>query len=143
MSIRTLAQFESHFWEAPNIPRGSVDIKSDVFPLLFFKQYSDVHDDEHASRLEKFDGNQEAARFSEMTRCGRFLLTDEHLQRLVRAYKHFNDKPGYTRVVPLNEFRMEKEKLSIPLYVGGETQAQTEAATETATKTLPDALAGG
>jgi hypothetical protein len=32
--------------------------------------------------------------------------------------------------------------LSIPLYVGGETQAQTDAATETATTALPDALAG-
>ena len=30
--------------------------------------------------------------------------------------------------------------MSIPLYVGGETQARTDAATETATTALPDAF---
>jgi hypothetical protein len=27
-------------------------------------------------------------------------LTDEHLQRIVRAYQDFKDEPGFTRVVP-------------------------------------------
>ena len=67
-------------------------------------------------------------------------LTDEHLQRVVRAYREFTDEPGFTRVVPIEEIRAKEGNLSIPLYVGGETQAQTDAATETATTALPDAL---
>ena len=69
-------------------------------------------------------------------------LTDEHLQRVVRAYQDFKDEPGFTRVVPINEIRAKEGNLSIPLYVGGETQAQTDAAAESATSALPDALAG-
>ena len=68
-------------------------------------------------------------------------LTDEHLQRVVRAYQDFQDEPGFTRVVPIEEIRAKEGNLSIPLYVGGETQAQTDAATENATTALPDALA--
>ena len=67
-------------------------------------------------------------------------LTDEHLQRVVRAYQDFKDEPGFTRVVPIEEIRAKEGNLSIPLYVGGETQAQTDAATETATTALPVAL---
>jgi type I restriction-modification system DNA methylase subunit len=68
-------------------------------------------------------------------------LTDEHLQRVVRAYQDFKDEPGFTRVVPIEEIRAKEGNLSIPLYVGGETQAQTDAANETATTALPGALA--
>ena len=68
-------------------------------------------------------------------------LTDEHLQRVVRAYQDFKDEPGFTRVVPIEEIRAKEGNLSIPLYVGGETQAQTDAASKTATTALPDALA--
>ena len=68
-------------------------------------------------------------------------LTDEHLQRVVRAYQDFKDEPGFTRVVPIEEIRAKEGNLSIPLYVGGETQAQTDAAAGTATTALPDALA--
>jgi len=67
-------------------------------------------------------------------------LTDEHLQRVVRAYQDFKDEPGFTRVVPIEEIRTKEGNLSIPLYVGGETQAQTDAATEIASTALPDAL---
>jgi type I restriction enzyme M protein len=48
----TLSQLESHLWEAANIFRGPVDaadFKTYVFPLLFFKRISDVHDEEYAS----------------------------------------------------------------------------------------------
>jgi len=69
-------------------------------------------------------------------------LTEEHLQRIVRAYQDFKDEPGFTRVVPMEEIRAKDGNLSIPLYVGGETQAQTDAAAETATTALPDALSG-
>lgn len=69
-------------------------------------------------------------------------LTDDHLQRVVRAYQDFKDEPGFTRVVPIEEIRAKEGNLSIPLYVVGETQAQTDAATEMAAMALPDALAG-
>jgi type I restriction enzyme M protein len=68
-------------------------------------------------------------------------LTDQHLKRVVQAYQDFKDEPGLTRVAPIEEIRAKEGNLSIPLYVGGETQAQTNAATETATTALPDALA--
>jgi type I restriction enzyme M protein len=68
-------------------------------------------------------------------------LADEQLQCVVRAYQDFKDEPGFTRVVPIEEIRAMEGNLSIPLYVGGETQAQTDAATESATTALPDALA--
>jgi hypothetical protein len=42
--------------------------------------------------------------------------------------------------VPIEGIRAKEGNLSIPLYVGGETQAQTDAATETATTALPVAL---
>ena len=63
------------------------------------------------------------------------------LARVVRAYQNFKDEPGFTRVVPIEEIRAKEGNLSIPLYVGGETQAQADAATVTATTALPDALA--
>ena len=42
--------------------------------------------------------------------------------------------------MPIEEIRANEGNMSIPLYVGGETQAQTDAATETATIALPVAL---
>jgi len=59
---------------------------------------------------------------------------------VVRAYQDFKDEPGFTCVVPIEGIRAKEGNLSIPLYVGGETQAQTDAATETATIALPVAL---
>jgi type I restriction enzyme M protein len=64
----TLSQLENHLWESANILRGPVDaadFKSYVFPLLFFKRVSDVHDEEHATALQEFDGDLDAALFSE------------------------------------------------------------------------------
>ena len=51
-------------------------------------------------------------------------LTDEHLQRVVRAYQDFKDEPGFTRVVRIEEIRAKDGNLNIPLYVGGETQGR-------------------
>ena len=64
----TLSALESHLWEAANILRGPVDaadFKTYVFPLLFFKRISDVHDEEHAAALQEFEGDEEAALFPE------------------------------------------------------------------------------
>ena len=68
MSALTLSKLESHLWEAANILRGPVDaadFKTYVFPLLFFKRISDVHDEEHEAALKEFDGDEEAALFPE------------------------------------------------------------------------------
>jgi type I restriction enzyme M protein len=62
----TLGQLESHLWEAANILRGPVDaadFKTYVFPLLFFKRISDVHDEEYATALAESDGDEEYALF--------------------------------------------------------------------------------
>jgi type I restriction enzyme M protein len=69
-------------------------------------------------------------------------LTDDHIERIVQAYEKFKDEPGFTRVATLEDIRAKEGNLSIPLYVGGEMQAQTYAATGTSTTALPDAVAG-
>ena len=68
MSSLTLTKLESHLWEAANILRGPVDaadFKTYVFPLLFFKRISDVHDEEYEAAMKEFDGDEEAALFPE------------------------------------------------------------------------------
>ena len=62
----SLARLESHLWEAANILRGPVDaadFKTYVFPLLFFKRISDVHDEEYQSALAEAAGDEEYAKF--------------------------------------------------------------------------------
>ena len=62
----TLSQLEWHLWEAANILRGPVDaadFKTYVFPLLFFKRISDVHDEEHEAALKEAEGDEEYALF--------------------------------------------------------------------------------
>ncbi len=64
--VVTVSQLESHLWEAANILRGPVDaadFKTYVFPLLFFKRISDVHDEEYQSALTESGGDEEYARF--------------------------------------------------------------------------------
>lgn len=68
------------------------------------------------------------------------LRHDGHVKRVVRAYQDFKDETSFTRVVPIEEIRAKEGNLSIPLYVGGETQARTDAAAGTATTALPEAL---
>ncbi len=48
-------------------------------------------------------------------------LTNEHLSRIVAAYREFNEMPGFTRIASLGEVRAKDGNLSIPLYVGSET----------------------
>lgn len=64
----SLNQLESHLWEAANILRGPVDaadFKTYVFPLLFFKRISDVHDEEYQAALSEAAGDEEYAKFSQ------------------------------------------------------------------------------
>lgn len=44
-------------------------------------------------------------------------LTDDHIQRIVAAYRAFGDKDGFARVVGNDEIREKGNNLSIPLYV--------------------------
>jgi type I restriction enzyme M protein len=44
-------------------------------------------------------------------------LTDDHIERIVKAYERFKDEPGFTRVAGLEEIRAKDGNLSIPLYV--------------------------
>jgi len=54
----TLAQLESHLWEAANILRGSpvdrTNWKSYILPLLFFKRICDVWDEEFQEMVEMY-----------------------------------------------------------------------------------------
>jgi type I restriction enzyme M protein len=55
-------------------------------------------------------------------------LTDDHLERIVKAYQRFKDEPGFTRVATLEEIRAKDGNLSIPLYVAsGNGQPETKA----------------
>ena len=87
MAAHTLAlgELESHLWEAANILRGPVDaadFKTYVFPLLFFKRISDVHDEEYRVALEEADGDEEYARFPQNFR---FQVPEDCHWRDVRA----------------------------------------------------------
>ena len=62
----TLPQLENHLWASANILRGPVDaadFKTYIFPLLFFKRISDVHDEERQAALEEGGGDVEYASF--------------------------------------------------------------------------------
>jgi len=81
----TLSQLESHLWEAANILRGPVDaadFKTYVFPLLFFKRISDVHDEEYAAALAEANGDEEYAKFPQNYR---FQIPDDCHWNDVRA----------------------------------------------------------
>ncbi|MBI4331877.1 MAG: SAM-dependent DNA methyltransferase [Chloroflexi bacterium] len=61
-----IGQLESYLWEAANILRGPVDaadFKTYVFPLLFFKRISDVHDEEYQAAMTESGKDEEYARF--------------------------------------------------------------------------------
>ena len=44
-------------------------------------------------------------------------LTDEHQQRILGAYRDFEDKPGFAKVVDRDDVARNGNSLSIPLYV--------------------------
>jgi len=61
-----LAALEAHLWEAANILRGPVDaadFKTYIFPMLFFKRISDVHDEEYEAALSESGEDEEYALF--------------------------------------------------------------------------------
>jgi type I restriction enzyme M protein len=46
-------------------------------------------------------------------------LTDSHIERIVAAYRAFQDEPGFACVASREEIRAKDGNLSIPLYVAG------------------------
>ena len=81
----SVSQLESHLWEAANILRGPVDaadFKTYVFPLLFFKRISDVHDEEYQAALVEAGGDEEYAHFPQNYR---FQVPENCRWRDVRA----------------------------------------------------------
>lgn len=70
-------------------------------------------------------------------------LTDEHIERIVAAYRDFKDEPGFTRVAVLEEIRAKDGNLSIPLYVSQLPMAVCEEAESYGTEdSLTAALSG-
>ena len=62
LNISTL---ETWLWDAACVIRGTTDapkFKDFILPLIFYKRFSDVFDDEFAKQAEKYGGNEEAAR---------------------------------------------------------------------------------
>src|SRR5450756_157589 len=55
-------------------------------------------------------------------------LTDDHIERVIAAYRDFKDEPGFTRVATLEEIRKQGGNLNIPGYV-----AAAESTTENGT----------
>lgn len=81
----SINQLENHLWESANILRGPVDaadFKTYVFPLLFFKRISDVHDEEYKAALKDSGGDEEYARFPQNYR---FQVPEECHWRDVRT----------------------------------------------------------
>jgi type I restriction enzyme M protein len=65
LDIGTLS---GYLWEVANILRGPVDaadLKTYIFPLLFYKRLSDVYDEEYAVALEESEDDMEFAQFPE------------------------------------------------------------------------------
>jgi len=67
-------------------------------------------------------------------------LTDEHIARIVAAYRQFKDEPGFTRVATLEEIRARDGNLSIPLYVTPQTDAVSAKRTASVSSILTDTL---
>ena len=62
LNISTL---ETWLWDAACVIRGTTDapkFKDFILPLIFYKRFSDMFDDEVANLAKKYGGNEEAAR---------------------------------------------------------------------------------
>jgi len=60
------SHLDNHLFEATNIlggPLDADDLKTNIFPLLFFKCISDVYDEETKTALEESGGDEEYAHF--------------------------------------------------------------------------------
>ena len=63
--MMTLDELKSLLWGAAVLLRGKINAtgyKEYIFPLVFFKRISDVHNEEYRKALEMADGDEEFAR---------------------------------------------------------------------------------
>ena len=105
----TLSQRESHLWKAAwllKAPVDAADFKTYIFPLLFFKRLSDVHDEEHEASLKEFK-----------TGRAQNELLPEHVERIHGWYCDLQNVEGIARVVILDEIAANDHNLNIPRYV--------------------------
>lgn len=70
-------------------------------------------------------------------------LTDDHIERIVAAYREFKDEPGFTRVATMEEIRVKDGNLSIPLYVNQFSTAVREDSESYGTEEPLTAALGG
>jgi type I restriction enzyme M protein len=71
----------------------------------------------------------------------RSFLTDDHIERIVKAHAKFKDDPGFARAATLEDIRAKDGNLSIPLYVAGTTNTEpTDYSSETDKTDLDAAL---
>ena len=64
----TQRELESYLWGAAVVLRGLIDAgdyKQYIFPLVFLKRLSDVHDEEQYAALEMYEGDMELANLPE------------------------------------------------------------------------------
>ena len=66
-------------------------------------------------------------------------LTDDHIERIVKAYEQFKNEPGFTHVATLEEIRAKDGNVSIPLYISAAATGSGPDS-ETPQSSLPDAL---
>ena len=69
-------------------------------------------------------------------------LTDDHIARIVQAYKEFKDEPGLARVATLEKIRAKDGNLSIPLYVAAVVNGEADDSPAADAASLPTALVG-
>ena len=67
-------------------------------------------------------------------------LTDDHIERIVKAYEKFKDVDGFAQVVSTKAILEKDGNLSIPLYVSSETTQTSEANAASQATALPEAL---
>jgi type I restriction-modification system DNA methylase subunit len=67
-------------------------------------------------------------------------LTDDHIERIVKAYEKFEDVGGFARVVTTSTISEKDGNLSIPLYVTSETTQTNEENAASHATAIPEAL---
>ena len=71
--------------------------------------------EERRGKILFINASQEFERHPEIRRLNR--LGEEHIRKIVDAYRRFEDVDGFARVVPLSEVRERDYNLNVTLYV--------------------------
>jgi len=71
--------------------------------------------EERKGKILFINASQEFEKHPEVRRLNR--LGEEHIRRIVEAYRRFEDVDGFARAVPLSEIKEKDYNLNITLYV--------------------------